>query len=175
MIEQASEQITQIFLSDKIDPLKSAQAWELIDLLSKNGKVYFHDIVFRPLFKAAPEIGILELENNGLITVSRDRGVLKEIRPFKPLYRAAFQYLIDDEDLKTVLMTRYHLKVINFETGRIKKWEEELRALGKINDQKLFKSRLDYLSKKITTSSDVINHCEDEIKKLSQESNNRRK
>lgn len=170
MVEQASEQITQIFLSDKIEPLKSAQAWELIDLLSKNDKVYFHDIVFRPLFKAAPELGVLELENNGLVSVARDRGVPREIRPFKPLYRAAFQYLIKDKDLRTVLMTRYHLKVINFETGRIKKWEEELRALGKVNDQKLFRSRLDYLSKKISTSSDVINKCEEDIKKLSEES-----
>ncbi|KAL3230951.1 Mitochondrial escape protein 2 [Nakaseomyces bracarensis] len=170
MVEQSSEQITQIFLSDKIEPLKSAQAWELIDLLSENDQVYFHDIVFRPLFKAAPESGILELENNGLISVSRDRGVPREIRPFKPLYRAAFKYLIKDKDLRTILMTRYHLRIINFETGRIKKWEEELRALGKVNDQKLFRSRLDYLSKKISTSSEVIDKCEGEIKKLSDDS-----
>lgn len=73
MIEQASEQITQMFLSDKIDSNKSAQAWELIELLSANPVIPFHEIVNKPLFKAAPETGIMELENNGLITVSRDR------------------------------------------------------------------------------------------------------
>ena len=131
MIEQASEQITQMFLSDKIDSNKSAQAWELIELLSANPVIPFREIVNKPLFKAAPETGIMELENNGLITVSRDRGVLQEIRPAKPLYRAAFTYLINDPELAKVLKTRYLLKVVGFETGRIKKWEEELKPLGK--------------------------------------------
>ncbi|CCD26820.1 Yme2p NDAI_0I02520 [Naumovozyma dairenensis CBS 421] len=169
MVEQASEQITQMFLSDKIDSLKSAQAWELITLLSERPILPFHDIIFRPLFKAAPELGILELENNGLITVSRDRGVLQEIYPAKPLYRAAFSYLKNDSRLAKVLKTRYLLKVISFETGRIRKWEEELRPLGKISDQKLFKSRLDYLSGKIGASSAVISNCEAEIKELSKD------
>ena len=48
MIEQASEQITQMFLSDKVDSLKSAQAWELIGLLSESPVVSFHDIIYRP-------------------------------------------------------------------------------------------------------------------------------
>lgn len=168
MVEQSSEQITQIFLSDKVDPIKSAQAWELIELLSEHAKVSFEQIVFRPLFKSAPEIGITELENNGLITVSRERGVLKEIQPAKPLFRAAFQYLVHDSELSTILKTRYLLKVVGFETGRIKKWEEELRPLGKSGDPKLFKSRLAYLSKKIEASSVVIDQCEDQIKELSQ-------
>ncbi|MCQ4702356.1 hypothetical protein NE704_15540, partial [[Ruminococcus] gnavus] len=46
MIEQASEQITQMFLSDKIDSNKSAQAWELIELLSTNPVIQFHDSRF---------------------------------------------------------------------------------------------------------------------------------
>lgn len=167
MIEQASEQITQMFLSDKIDSNKSAQAWELIELLSANPVIPFREIVNKPLFKAAPETGIMELENNGLITVSRDRGVLQEIRPAKPLYRAAFTYLINDPELAKVLKTRYLLKVVGFETGRIKKWEEELKPLGKVPDQKLFKTRLDYLSGKINASNAVITKCEEEIKNLS--------
>lgn len=170
MVEQSSEQITQIFLSDKVDPIKSAQAWELIELLSEHPKVPFEGIVFRPLFKSAPEIAITELENNGLITVSRERGVLKEIQPAKPLYRAAFQYLVHDSQLSTILKTRYLLKMVGFETGRIKKWEEELRPLGKSGDPKLFKSRLAYLSKKIDASSAVIDQCEEQIKELSKKS-----
>lgn len=173
MVEQASEQITQIFLSDKVEPIKSAQAWELIELLNEKPVVKYEDIVFRPLFKAAPEIGILELENNGLVTVSRDRGVLKDIRPAKPLFKAAFQYLLSNGELSTVLKTRYYLKVIGFENGRIKKWEEELPQLGKIKDPKIFKSRVDYLSGKISLSSEVINNCEKEIKLLSANSKKR--
>lgn len=168
MVEQSSEQITQIFLSDKVDVIKSAQAWELIDLLSEKPKVCFDEIVFRPLFKSAPELGITALENDGLIGVSRDRGVLKDIQPAKPLFRAAFKYLVNDSELSTVLKTRYLLKVIAFETGRIKKWEEELRPLGKSGDPKLFKSRLNYLAKKIDASSAAIDSCEEEIKHLSQ-------
>ena len=139
----------------------------MIELLNEKPVIKYEDIVFRPLFKAAPELGILELENNGLINVSRDRGVLKEIRPAKPLFKAAFQYLLEDQELSIVLKTRYYLKVIGFENGRIKKWEEELPQLGKIKDPKLFKARVDYLSGKITLSSDVIDNCEKMIKELS--------
>ncbi|CAL9729296.1 mitochondrial escape protein 2 [Monosporozyma unispora] len=167
MVEQASEQITQIFLSDKIDGVKSAQAWELIQMLSDAPMVSYKDIVFKPLFKSAPELGIMELENNGLITVSRNRGVLQDIRPAKPLFRAAFSYLVNDAKLSTVLKTRYLLRVVAFETGKIKKWEEELFPLNNLVDQKLFKSRLEYLSGKVKISSDIIDKCEAEIKELS--------
>ncbi|CCK70396.1 Yme2p KNAG_0E01300 [Huiozyma naganishii CBS 8797] len=167
MVEQASAQITQIFLSDKVDGVQSAQAWELIEMLSKTPVISFKDIVFKPLFKAAPELGVIQLENNGLVSVSRNRGVLEEIRPAKPLFRAAFSYLVQDDELHVVLKTRYLLRVVAFETGRIKKWEEELKPLGKIADQKLFKSRLDYLSGKIKASSQVIDRCESDIKDLS--------
>lgn len=66
-----------------------------------------------------------------------------------------------------MLKTRYLLKVVGFETGRIKKWEEELNLWGKVPDQKLFKTRLDYLSGKINASNAVITKCEEEIKNLS--------
>ncbi|EDO16508.1 hypothetical protein Kpol_513p24 [Vanderwaltozyma polyspora DSM 70294] len=174
MIEQASEQITQIFLSDKVDGIKSAQAWELIELLSAKSVVSYDDIVFKPLFKAAPELGIVELENSGLITVSRNRGVLDKIRPAKPLYKAAFYYLVNSQELSTILRTRYLLKVITFETGRIKKWEDELRPLGKSGDPKLFRGRFEYLSGKIETSNKVIVASEAEIKALSERKQNQK-
>ncbi|AQZ13493.1 YME2 (YMR302C) [Zygosaccharomyces parabailii] len=168
MVEQSSEQITQIFLSDKYDPIKSARAWELIEVLSKQQSVAFEEMVFKNLFKAEPETCITELENSGLVTVSRNRGVPHEIAPAKPLFRAAFKSLVEDPELSAILRTRYLLKVVGFETNRIKKWEEELRPLGKSGETKLFKERLNYLSKKIEISSDIINNCEDEIKRLSQ-------
>ncbi|SCV02426.1 LAME_0H00276g1_1 [Lachancea meyersii CBS 8951] len=167
MVEQALEQITQIFLSENVDQIKSAQAWELIELLSKEPVVPFKKIVFRPLFKSSPEAGLLELEKNGLITVSRDRGVLKDIRPAKPLFKAAFEYLLNSDEISTVLETSYLLKMINFETKRIQKWEEELKSLGKVTDTKMFKSRLSYLANKIDASSDTIASCEEKIKILS--------
>ncbi|SCU86367.1 LAFA_0E00298g1_1 [Lachancea sp. 'fantastica'] len=167
MVEQALEQITQIFLAENVDQIRSAQAWELIGLLSKQPVVPFKSIVFRPLFKSAPEAGLMELEKNGLITVSRDRGVLKDIRPAKPLFRAAFEYLLESNEIAAVLETGYLLKVVNFETKRIQKWEEELRSLGKVTDTKLFKSRLTYLANKIDASSESINNCEEKIKQLS--------
>lgn len=167
MVEQTTEQITQIFLNGSTDPLRGAQAWELIELLSKTGSIRFKDIIYRPLFKSAPEEALLELEKNGLITISRDRGVLREIHPAKPLFCAAFKYILGDGEISSVLKTSYLLRMVAFESGRIKKWEEELRALGKVSDQKMFKSRLSYLAGKIDASSAVINDCEAEIKELS--------
>ncbi|KAH3898993.1 probable Mitochondrial escape protein 2 [Saccharomycodes ludwigii] len=168
MIIQSTEQITQMFLNDKANPLRAAQAWELIELLSENYYVDFDKIVFKPLFKAAPEEALLDLEKQGLITVSRDRGILDKIMPAKPLFKSSFQNLVKDAKVSTVLKTGYYLRVIAFETGRIRKWEEELRLLGKVSDQKMFKSRLEYLSNKIDLSDKVIDNSENEIKKLSQ-------
>lgn len=167
MVEQASEQITQIFLSEQNDPIRAAQAWELINLLSKSDTVNFKNIVSKPLFKSAPENALLDLEKNGLINVTRDRGVLKEIRPSKPLYKAAFRNLIADAELSHVLKTSYLLRVVGFETGRIKKWEEELKTLGKVSDQKIFRTRLSYLAKKIDGSNAVIDSCERQIAEIS--------
>ncbi|BAO42513.1 mitochondrial escape protein 2 [Kluyveromyces marxianus] len=169
MVEQASEQITQIFLNGSADPLRGAQAWELIELLSAKESITFRDIIYRPLFKAAPEDALLELEKNGLVSMKRDRGVLTDILPAKPLFRAAFNYLLENKDIYNVLRTSYLLRMITFETGRIKKWEEELKALSKVSDQKSFRSRLNYLGGKIEGSSAVINNCEEEIKKLSKQ------
>lgn len=167
MVEQASEQITQIFLSGSADPLRGAQAWELIELLSANGSIRFRDIIYRPLFKAAPEAALLDLEKNGFVTMTRDRGVLTDIYPAKPLFCAAFQYLLNNKEMYNVLRTSYLLRMVTFETGRIKKWEEELRALGKVSDQKMFRSRLAYLAGKIDASSAAIDDCESEVKELS--------
>ncbi|SCU98854.1 LAMI_0F16490g1_1 [Lachancea mirantina] len=168
MVEQAAEQITQIFLSENVDRMKSAQAWELIKLLASGETLQFKEIVLKPLFKSAPEAGLLELERNGLISVSREKGVLKDITPAKPLFLAAFQSLTKDSKLAPVLETAYLLRVINFETGRIKGWEEELRSLGKVSDQKIFKSRLNYLANKIDASGATIDDCEGKIKTLCQ-------
>ncbi|AMD21988.1 HFR133Wp [Eremothecium sinecaudum] len=166
MVEQASEQITQMFLSEKSDTTKTAQAWELITMLAEHDSINFKDVFFKPLFKSSPEAGLLELEKNGLITVTRNRGVLNEIRPAKPLFKAAFAFLTRDQQLSTVLKTGYLLRLINFETNRIKKWEEELRMLGNVTDQKLFRSRLTYLASKIEASNAIVKDCEDQAKRI---------
>ena len=129
--------------------------------------VYKRQIIYRPLFKAAPEAALLDLEKNGFVTMTRDRGVLTDIYPAKPLFCAAFQYLLNNKEMYNVLRTSYLLRMVTFETGRIKKWEEELRALGKVSDQKMFRSRLAYLAGKIDASSAAIDDCESEVKELS--------
>lgn len=164
MIIQGTEQITQMFLSNP--SIRSAQAWELIELLSDAGSLNFKDIVFRPIFKGDPETALLELERDGLITISRDRGMLDVIKPAKPLFQYSFKNLVSDEKSSRILKTSYYLQIIAFETKRILKWEEELKAFKEQNE-KLFKSRLTYLSNKIQLSSDVIDNAEASIKKLS--------
>lgn len=165
MINQTAEQITQIFLN-KDQNVKSAQAWILIKELAEKQSIEYKELIYHPLFKAAPEAALVELERNGLISVIRDRGILRTIYPAKPLYRTAFKNLVNDPQTFKVLETAYLFRLISFETGRIQKFEEELKGFNYYSDPKLFKSRLDYLANKIKVSSEVVIKAESDIKKF---------
>ncbi|KAH3680764.1 hypothetical protein WICMUC_000115 [Wickerhamomyces mucosus] len=166
MVNQTAEQITQIFLN-KDQGIINAQAWELIKSLSKQGSISYDRIIFNPIFKSNPEASLTELERHGLISISRDRGILKDIIPAKPIYRAAFNNLVEDKNLSKILETSYLLKIVKFESDRIAKFEEELQKFGFMANSKDFKNRIDYLATKIEASNKVILKAEEDIKKFS--------
>lgn len=166
MVSQTAEQITQIFLS-KDQGMKNAQAWELMKLLAENEEVSFKKLIYNPLFKSAPESGLIELERNGLIGISRDRGIMDKIVPAKPIYRAAFQNLVKDQSVSKVLETAYLLKIISAETQKIQKFEEEVQKLSYFANERAFRGRLSYLADKIDLSNENIIKAEAAIKAFS--------
>lgn len=166
MVSQTAEQITQIFLS-KEQGMKNAQAWELMKLLADNETISYKQLIYNPLFKSSPEAGLLELERNGLISVSRDRGIMNTIVPAKPIFRAAFQNLVKDESLSKVLETTYLLKLISAETQKIQKFEDEVQKLSYFANERAFRGRLSYLADKIDASNNNIINAENAIKAFS--------
>ncbi|XBW36878.1 hypothetical protein QEN19_002457 [Hanseniaspora menglaensis] len=166
MILQASEQITQMFLSDTT--VRGAQAFDIIELLAKHEYITLKDLRFRPIFKSDPEKALLELEKDGLIAISRDRGMLDKIRPAKPLFKFAFNDLLGDEHAFKMLKTAYYIKIVTFEAGRIQKWEDELKNFKyQQENNKMFKPRLEYLANKIKISSEIIDEAEAKVKEYS--------
>lgn len=166
MVTQTAEQITQIFLS-KDQGMKNAQAWELMKLLAENDTVPFKKLIYNPLFKSSPEAGLVELERNGLIGITRDRGIMHSIVPAKPIYRAAFQNLVKDESLSKVLETAYLLRIISSETQKIQKFEDEVQKLSYFAQERAFRGRLSYLADKIDQSNENILKAEAAIKAFS--------
>ncbi|GMM39905.1 Yme2 protein [Hanseniaspora uvarum] len=165
MKSQAIEQITQMFLSDTT--VRGAQAFELVEKLALNGQITMKDIRYSNIFKSNPEAALLDLEKDGLISISRDRGMLATIKPAKPLFREAFMELMNDEPVFKLLKTAYYIKIVGFEAGRIQKWEDEIKNFKYVQENgKSFKPRLDYLANKIKISSEIIDNAEGEIKKF---------
>ncbi|CEP20458.1 unnamed protein product [Cyberlindnera jadinii] len=165
MVQQTAEQITQIFLN-KDQGVSNAQAWVLIKMLADKEFVQYKDFINHPLFKSSPETSLVSLEQHGLISMTRDRGVICDIRPAKPLFRAAFKNLLDDSNTYSVLETAYLYRLIAFETGKIQKWEKELESLAWYTNKREFNSRMQYLANKIEGSNSTILDAEEQIKKL---------
>ncbi|KAH3681708.1 hypothetical protein WICPIJ_007310 [Wickerhamomyces pijperi] len=166
MVYQTAEQITQIFLN-KDQGLVNAQAWELIKRLSKSDTIEYDSLIYHPIFKATPEQSLTELERHGLITVTRDRGILKDIYPAKPIFKAAFANIVGDENLYKILETSYLLRLIKFENERISKFEQEIEKLSYVAGQREFRNRVLYLADKIETCNSSIVNAEAQIKAFS--------
>lgn len=165
MVNQTSEQITQIFLT-KDQGLKNAQAWELIKLLGEKETVKYADVMNNALFKSNPDGLLLDLERQGLITMTRDRGILRDIGPAKPIFRASFRNIVNDVNLSRILETSYLYRVISFETEKIKKLEDELQNFSYFTGQKELKNRLKWVCDKIDASNANVVKAEEEIKRL---------
>jgi negative regulator of sigma E activity len=165
MVQQTAEQITQIFLN-RDQGVTNAQAWELVKMLSNEDHVDYKNFINHPLFKSSPEASLVELEQHGLISMTRDRGVICEIRPAKPIFKAAFKNLLEDTRTANVLETAYLYRLISFETAKIQKWEQELGSLSWFTNKKEFNNRIQYLANKIEVSNQTILDAEAKIKKL---------
>lgn len=165
MVSQTSEQITQMFLT-RDQGVKNAQAWELIKLLTDKESIKYSEVQNRVLFKSNPESLLLDLERQGLISMSRDRGILDDIVPAKPIFRASFNNIVHDENLSRVLETAYLYKLIAFENEKIKKLENELEVYGYFTGQKEVRNRLSWIAGKIDVANNNVLNAEQEIKRL---------
>lgn len=175
MVHQAAEQITTFFLNITEKPESgsditwtTAQIWALMRLLAKEDAVDFSELVKLPLFVSSFEtVSTLSvLEKNDLISLKRDKGIIKTVTTGRPLYKAAFQELVGDQKIFQVYESYFYKTLISMENAKVLKMEDEVSKIGSISDYKLMKDRLEYVAKKISASTEKIEGYEQKIKEL---------
>lgn len=168
MITQTAEQIVQMNLikNTPADDLEVARSWEIIKLLAKNESVPFTKIYMTPLFKSNPVEYLLNLEKTGLVSLVKEKGLIKEVKASRALYRSAFQNIVSDKRLYSVLETDYLVRRIAYETKVIKGCEEEISKLSYVAQLEAVKARFEYLGNKITTCTENVKNYESLIKEL---------
>lgn len=146
MVSQLAEQVMQLVRRPNSD-YTAPQAWELVKRLAARGMVTSCEIATLPFLKDPSTLAALERAN--LIALTRDRGLIVEIRPGKPLHREAFRTLVADRHVYATLETELVAALTAMEGAKVAKWELEVSSLGKAATTAAFKARLDYLGAKI--------------------------
>lgn len=181
MISQAAEQITTFFLNPgKVDgeaTWSTAQIWALMRSLSKAEEVEFIDLLKSPLFAAteATTATLAVLEKNDLIGLKREKGIIRTITTGRPLYRAAFENLVNDHRAFKLYETDFYKTLIGLENAKISKLEDEISKVSSLSDLKFMKERLDYLSSKISASTATVQDYEAKMKEVANMSNTPKK
>ncbi|ODV95597.1 hypothetical protein PACTADRAFT_42226 [Pachysolen tannophilus NRRL Y-2460] len=170
MINQTAEQLTQMFINRNSSEFQLAHAWIIMKALGSRDSISFGEIAVHPLFKGKPNEILSVLERMELILLIKDRGLVKEIRAGKPLFKASFNNLISDEKIFKEIEIKYNFQLIGFENDRISGWVEEINKFGEYGDlsnSKIYKPRLEYLAEKIRLSTEAIINAEKQISYLS--------
>ena len=90
------------------------------------------------------------MEQAELISVATDKGFPRYVKPGKPVYRAAFQRLVENKTLQGRLDLLILAQLIGNENSSIKKYEEELQVLGSLPKYPWeLTSRIEWLLRKV--------------------------
>ena len=105
------------------------QAWLLIKELAAHETLRYNEFLLNDLFKDGETV-LQGLEQAELISITSKNGRPYGIKPGKPVYQAAFEYLTDDEVLKARLDLAILAQLIGQENKNVEKYETELRNLA---------------------------------------------
>lgn len=175
MVHQAAEQITTFFLNISETPQSggdvtwnTAQIWALMRVLAKRDAMEIEDLVKSPLFVSSYDtISTLSvLEKNDLISLKRDKGIISTITTGRPLYKAAFEELVNDKKVFQIYESHYFKSLIKIENEKISKLEEEIAKLGALSDFKFMRERVEYIAKKISVSTEKVQSYEAQVKEI---------
>lgn len=172
MILQAAEQITTFFLipgKQEADATwTTAQIWALMRCLSKSEEIEFIDLVKSPLFALtnATVATLSALEKNDLVRLKREKGIIRSITTGRPLYRAAFENLVNDNRAFKLYETDFYKSLISLENAKISLVEDEISKVSSLHDLRFVKERLDYLSKKLNASTVIVEEYEQKVKEV---------
>lgn len=174
LVNQAVEQITNFFLHNlttkddtNFKNWSPTEVWELIKFLSNSDSISFNELTSKSsLFKndnSSLEV-LSSLEKNDLITLKREKGVIHHITTGRPIYKAAFKNIIEDEEIFRGFESNFLSNLISVETTKLKKYEAELSSVDFV--QLNIKNRMKYLIDGIEASNEKIIGYEAKVKEL---------
>ena len=107
------------------------QAWLLIKELAANETLRYNELILNDLFKDGETV-LQGLEQAELISITSKNGRPNGIKPGKPVYQAAFEYLTEDEVLKARFDLAILVQLISQENKNVEKYETELGLLAEL-------------------------------------------
>ena len=173
IIEQSASEILKMYLLDTDRKWTPQQAWLLIKELANNETLKYNEILLHSLFSGGE--GVLQsLEQAELISITSKNGRPQSIKPGKPVYQAAFEYLTSDDVLKAKMDLAILGELIAKENKDLDKAETELRLLAELgtNVSSDLKPRIRYLLGKVLASQQNVEKMEGEgglMKKIMRE------
>nr|XP_018263526.1 exonuclease [Kwoniella dejecticola CBS 10117]OBR85684.1 exonuclease [Kwoniella dejecticola CBS 10117] len=115
-------------------PWNRSQAWKVVKELASKGEISYAQLLQDFPFKGA-EQALKALEEHELVSVSYVDGRASKVRPGKPVFRYAFEALVNDPIFKASNQIEYNTTLINKAENDIKTYENELNSLkGIITD-----------------------------------------
>ncbi|WWC69163.1 uncharacterized protein I206_103099 [Kwoniella pini CBS 10737] len=115
-------------------PWNRSQAWKVVKELASKGEISYAQLLQDFPFKGA-EQALKALEEHELVSVSYIDGRASKVRPGKPVFRYAFEALVNDPIFKASNQIEYNTTLINKAENDIKTYENELNSLkGIISD-----------------------------------------
>lgn len=141
------------------------QAWHIIKSLaqSKDGSLLYNKVLLSDLFKDNGEATLRALEQAELISVGSMKGFPRWIKPGKPVYKAAFEQLVENKTLEGRLDLMILAQLISNENAGISKYEQELQLLGSLPKQPWeLVPRIEWLLRKVSGSQSKIQQYERE-------------
>ncbi|KAH0840472.1 Mitochondrial escape protein 2 [Fonsecaea pedrosoi] len=134
IIEQSASEILKMYLLDvDVSSRKwtPQQAWLLIKELAANETLRYNELLLNDLFKDGETV-LQALEQAELITITSKNGRPYSIKPGKPVYQSAFEYLTEDDVLRARLDLAIMSQLISLENKNVEKYEAELKTLAEM-------------------------------------------
>ena len=140
----------------------SQQAWTLIKDISTHEPLRYNEVLLSDIFKDG-EVVLQSLEQAELISITSFNGRPHAIKPGKPVYQAAFEYLTRDQVLKSRLDLAILAQLISVEHRNVDKFETELHLLAELpNAPSELKPRIHWLLNKAAASHAKVEKYEHE-------------
>lgn len=167
IIEQSASEIMKMYLLAGEKSWTPQQAWFLIKELAANEELKYNEMLLNDLFSKNGDQTLQILEQAELISIHSVNGRPNKISAGRPVYLSAFQYLTEDD----VLRSRFDLSIITQQIAKegatIESCEKELQLLAELPGMPAeLKPRVRYLLAKAAASQERIVNFETKAGKL---------